>query len=521
MAKRSSPSRPLSSAPLTLPQSLEIERAVLGALQHAPDVGTALARLEARDFASEGHRTILRAIEALHAQGRRADLPQLADMLEQGGDLVDVGGQAYLAALDVDVTVAQLDSYIDRLKELRALREAAVSAEQFLGGLGAAVPAQIPAALADLEARLAGVSASIESGRGGRSRCLAEIAPESVEFLWRPYLPVGKLTLLEGDPGQGKSFLAAALAANGSRGRGLPGAEPSEPWSTLMLTAEDGLADTLRPRLDRLGADVDRIFGVEDLLDLSSAEGLSTLERAIADRRPRLVIIDPVVAYVGARTDLHRANQVRAVLGPLARLAAKTRTVILAIRHLNKTQGTPSLYRGHGSIDFTAAARSVLLVGTDPDEPEQRIVIHLKSNLARTGRSLAFTIRDGVFAWSGWSQLTARDLLQDDRAAEERTAIGEAKDFLVEVLADGPQGSKEVLQEAKAAGISEKTLRRAKSQLKVKVRKTGFHGNWCWALPGAETAKVAKWHEDGQAGPKGRDGHLRDDAAEADGGGAG
>ena len=302
---------------------------------------------------------------------------------------------------------------------------------------------------------------------------------------------------------------AIPLAANGSRGRGLPGAEPFEPWRTLMLTAEDGLADTLRPRLDRLGADVNRIFGFEDLLDLSSSEGLGLLERAIANRGPRLVIIDPTVAYVGARTDLHRANQVRAVLGPLARLAARTQTAIVAIRHLNKSQGVQSLYRGQGSIDFTAAARSVLLVGSDPGEPEQRVVIHLKSNLERNGRSLAFTIRDGVFAWSGWSQLTARDLLQDDRAAEERTAIGEAKDFLVELLADGPQGSKEVLQGAKAAGISEKTLRRAKSQLKVKVRKTDFHGNWCWTLPGTGSTKVAKCHEDGQAGHKGRDGHLR------------
>ncbi len=233
------------------------------------------------------------------------------------------------------------------------------------------------------------------------------------------------------------------------------------------------------------------------------------------------MIIDPVVAYVGARTDLHRANQVRAVLGPLARLAAKTRTVILAIRHLNKTQGTSSLYRGHGSIDFTAAARSVLLVGTDPDEPEQRIVIHLKSNLARTGRSLAFTIRDGVFAWSGWSQLTARDLLEDDRAAEERNAIGEAKDFLVEILADGPLASKDVLREAKGAGISEKTLRRAKSQLKVTVRKAGFQGTWHWALPGAEASKVANESKDGQGGPKGTFGHLWTDADDPDGGGAG
>lgn len=412
---------------------------------------------------------------------------------------------------------SNLDSYIDRLKELRALRKTAAAAEGFLGRLQDGVPARIPEAVTDLETRLAGISASIGSGRD-RLRRLGEVAPESVEFLWKPYLPVGKLTLLEGDPGQGKSFLAAALAANGSLGRGLPGAEPFEPWASLILTAEDGLADTLRPRLDRLGADVDRIFGFEDLLDLGSPEGLATVERAIATHRPRLVIIDPVVAYVGARTDLHRANQVRAVLGPLARLAAKTRTSIVAVRHLNKSQGVQSLYRGQGSIDFTAAARSVLLVGTDPDEPEQRVVIHLKSNLARTGRSLAYTIRDGVFAWSGWSQLTARDLLQDDRAADERTAIGEAKDFLVELLAEGPLASKEVLQGAKAAGISEKTLRRVKSQLKVQVRKTDFHGSWCWALPVAESAKMAKGNEDGQAGHRAGMAIFGNKAVKPDGG---
>ena len=513
--RRSQPD-PHFRGPLKLPYSPELERAVLGGLQHAPDVGTALSRLEADDFVSECHRTILRAIEALAAQGRRADLPQLIDTLEQAGDLVDVGGRAYVAKLDLDLIPSNLDGYIDRLKELRALREAAVSAERFLGALGDSVPARIPDALAALEAQLGDASASAASAEASRVRRLAEVKPESVEFLWKPYLPVGKLTLLEGDPGQGKSYLAAAVAASGSRGRDLPGSACFEPWSTLILTAEDGLADTLRPRLDRLEADVDRIFGIEDLLDLSTPTGLGVLERAIREREPRLVVIDPVVAYVGARTDLHRANQVRAVLGPLARLAAKTRTAVVAIRHLNKSQGAHSLYRGHGSIDFTAAARSVLLVGSDPEDAESRVVVHLKSNLARVGRSLAYTIRQGVFAWSGWSQLTAWDLLQDDRTAEERTAIGEAKDFLVELLADGPQASKDVLQGAKAAGVSEKTLRRAKSQLKVKVRKTGFQGTWCWALPGAESSKVATGTKDGQEGHRGTFGHLWEDGARTD-----
>lgn len=508
---RRAPSRHSSSRTLNLPESPELERAVLGSLQHAADVGAALALLEARDFASPTHRTIFGAIEALAAQGRRADLPQLVDVLERAGDLVEVGGRAYVAKLDLDVAPGNLDGYIDRLKELRALREAALSAERFLGELGDSVPARIPDALSVFEARVGEASASAATAERDQFRRLAEISPESVEFLWRPYLPVGKLTLLEGDPGQGKSFLAAAIAASGSRGRDLPGGEASEPWNSLILTAEDGLADTLRPRLDRLGADVDRIFGVEDLLDLSTPQGLAVLERAIRDRKPRLVVIDPVVAFVGARTDLHRANQVRAVLGPLARLAAKTRTAVVAIRRLNKSQGVSSLYRGHGSIDFTAAARSVLLVGSDPDDAESRVVIHLKSNLARCGRSLAYTIRQGIFAWSGWSQLTARDLLEDDRSAEERTALGEAKDFLVELLADGPVASKEVLSGAKAAGVSEKTLRRAKSQLKVKVTKTGFQGKWCWGLPGADSPKAATEPKDGQDGPKGRDGHLWED----------
>ena len=150
--RRSQPD-PHFRGPLKLPDSPELERAVLGGLQHAPDVGTALSRLEADDFVSECHRTILRAIEALAAQGRRADLPQLIDTLEQAGDLVDVGGRAYVAKLDLDLIPSNLDGYIDRLKELRALREAAVSAERFLGALGDSVPARIPDALAALEAQ--------------------------------------------------------------------------------------------------------------------------------------------------------------------------------------------------------------------------------------------------------------------------------------------------------------------------------------------------------------------------------
>jgi hypothetical protein len=209
-------------------------------------------------------------------------------------------------------------------------------------------------------------------------------------------------------------------------------------------------------------------------------------------RRPRLVVIDPVVAYIGARTDIYRADEVRSVLAPLARLAELYDCAIVVIRHLNKAKVGRSIYAGQGSIDFTAAARSVLLAGSAADEPGEYALIHIKLNRAPSGPALGYRIQGGRFSWTGVSRLTAGDLLAGESAGDDRSAEDEAREFLQELLREGPVAVCQVLATARQAGISEKTLRRAKGREGVLARREGYGaaGGWLWAYP--DSSKMAK-----------------------------
>lgn len=317
------------------------------------------------------------------------------------------------------------------------------------------------------------------------ARCLADVKAEEVEFLWRPYIPLRKITVLEGDPGEGKSTIMAAIATSGSLGTGLPGMESFEPFKTLIFSAEDHLADTLRPRLDRLGADCRMIFAYDQPLDLSSKEGLVQFEREIARLEPRLVVVDPIVAYLGGRVDTYRANVVRSVLAPLADLAEQYGCAVVIVRHLAKVRAGRSLHAGQGSVDFVAAARSVLLAGSASNDRDLHALIHNKSNLAKSGPSLGYEIEDGRFFWTGETSLIARDLLAAETSVQEVSAVEEAEKFLVDLLADGPLAANNVLAAAKQAGIAERTVKRAKKKAGIVTKREGFgHGSYIlWSLP--------------------------------------
>jgi hypothetical protein len=325
---------------------------------------------------------------------------------------------------------------------------------------------------------------------------MADVEPEEVEFLWLPYLPKGKLTLLEGDPGLGKTWLALALAAAVSRGLPLPGLDgvprgAQSPSNVIYMTAEDGLGDTLRPRLDAACADPERVLALDGM---RAADGrsvpvtladLDVLERAVAKERPALVVVDPIQAFLGAGTDMHRANEVRPVLMGFARLAERFGFAAVAIRHLRKSSADRSIQRGLGSIDFTAAARSILLVGEDPANEGRRVVAHHKSNLAKAGPSLAFEIAEGRFRWAGLSNLRADDLLasRDPAGVAPRR---EAESFLQDVLAAGPVAAREIERQAQELGIARSTLFRAKRDLGVVAARIGGFGDrgaWQWSLP--------------------------------------
>ena len=355
---------------------------------------------------------------------------------------------------------------------------------------------------------------------------LSDVKPKRVEWLWRGRVPFGKPTILDGDPGLGKSTLTLEIAARLSRGEPLPGDnERGEPAGVVILSAEDGLGDTIRPRLEAAGADLERIVAIpvvrlmgggEDLPEIP--RDLPVVERAVREIGARLVIVDPLMAHLGAHVSAHRDQDVRRALAPLARLAEETGAAVVVVRHLNKrTEGNP-LYRGGGSIGIIGAARSGLLVAKDPDNDERRILAVSKSNLARTPEALAFRLEERGEAvrvrWEGPSPHTARTLLAVPEEDAERGALDEAKQFLRELLTPAVVATRDVTKEARSAGISEKTLRRAKDALGVRAVKDGFHGGWRWTLP--SPLDPPRWPtpiEGGQAnrlGIFGEDGHLRE-----------
>lgn len=325
--------------------------------------------------------------------------------------------------------------------------------------------------------------------------CIADVISEVVRWLWFPYIALGKLTIVEGDPGLGKSWLMYALAAAVSLGRGLPGLEVFEPGNVLILSAEDGLGDTIRPRLEVVGADMSRVFALAEPLTLDTA-GLLLLEAAIIKYSPVLVIIDPVFAFTGSKADIYRPNEARAFSAPLAAIAERAGCAIAAIRHLGKSRGGGhALSAGIGSIDFTAAARSVLLVGQDPDDASKRALVQTKNNLAPCGDAIGYKIEAGRFYWTGPSTLTAARILSLPSNRGGRVAGTEAIEFLREALSAGPRPSKEVMTEAKKLGITEYKLRKAKEALGIEPYKEGgeFGGKgakWIWELPDAQDVEV-------------------------------
>ncbi len=215
---------------------------------------------------------------------------------------------------------------------------------------------------------------------------MSEVDTETVEWLWEPYIPFGKVTIVQGNPGEGKTTFALRLAAACTTGGTLPGMKPIQPFQVIYQTAEDGLGDTVKPRLIEAAADLDRVLVIDEAkreLTLSDER----IEKAIVQNGARLIILDPIQAYMGDKADMNKANEVRPIFRRLAEVAERTGCAVILIGHLNKTAGGQSAYRGLGSIDFRAAARSVLLIGRVKREPNVRVIIHDKSSLAPEGQN--------------------------------------------------------------------------------------------------------------------------------------
>ena len=297
--------------------------------------------------------------------------------------------------------------------------------------------------------------------------CYEDIEQTSVEWLWFPYIPFGKLTIIQGNPGEGKTYFAMMLTAACTNRKLFPNMEDIEPFNVIYQTAEDGMGDTIKPRLMEAGADLSRVMVIDD-----SEEALTLsddrIEKAVRQNHVRLVIIDPVQAFIGVDVDMNRANEVRPVFRKLGMIAEKTGCAIVLIGHLNKSSGTQSTYRGLGSIDIMAAVRSLIFIGKVRKNPTTRVLIHEKSSLAPPGETMAFKLGDEEgFRWVGAYEISADELLDGKEGKATETKLERGAKLIRELLADKKEISiRELDEKAKEQGISGRTMRDVRSRMK-------------------------------------------------------
>ena len=335
---------------------------------------------------------------------------------------------------------------------------------------------------------------STGESRGPRAnvKTLSDVTPERVQWLWPGWLPIGKLVILDGDPSVGKSTLTADWAARVSTGTPWPDGSECLAGDVLLLSAEDGLGDTIRPRLDAAGGNAERIHALESVTYVAedgttrarafNLSDVAALERTVSEHRPRLVLIDVLMAYMPGKVDSHKDQDVRTVLGELARIADRYGCCIVALRHMNKSAGTRALYRGAGSIGIVGAARVAMLAGHDPiDETgERRVLAVFKSNLAAIPDAMSYRLTSAPehgcarIEWTGSSPLKADGLLaaQSGDAEEMREIDAWLLDYIEH--AGGEAKARDVINDGKTAGFTEDAIKRARKRLRIRTERNGF-----------------------------------------------
>jgi hypothetical protein len=320
---------------------------------------------------------------------------------------------------------------------------------------------------------------------------IADIEPERVEWLWSRRIPKGKVTILDGDPGKGKSTILYDLAARITSGQPLPDGEPVERGGAIIVSAEDGAADTIAPRFLAAGGDPTRarIIGSEEQFVIP--DELDKLERAIRQTGATFAVIDPVMSFLSDDINSNRDQDVRRALQPLVDIARRTGAAIVICRHLNKSGGGQAIYRGQGSIGFIGIVRSGLMVGEHPDLENTFVLAGQKHNLSKPPASLAYRIRSArpgdetaVIEYRGVSEVTAQQMSSTPDDEGERSRLAEAKEFLRDLLRAGPEFTGRIKAEAKGAEIGWRTIERAKAELKVQAVKDPDGGKWQWTLSG-------------------------------------
>lgn len=346
-------------------------------------------------------------------------------------------------------------------------------------------------------------------------RCAKSVQGSPVRWLWPGRVPSGKLTLIAGDPGLGKSLVCADMAARVSTGRGWPCTPDAsrvvrEPGKVWILSCEDDEADTLRPRLEAAGADCANVYfpqGVsgddKNVRPLRLDTHVVWLEEFVQTTGgvPQLIVIDPITAYLG-QVDAHNQAEVRGMLAPLCAFAQKHAIAIVGVIHLNKREDASGVYRISGSLAFPAAARAVWWVKCDPDDSNARVMLPTKFNLGPPPSGLRLTIQSSAGAESGglgaprvcWEDEIAPDTMHAPSAPESLGAIDDAKDFLLDALEHGPRAAAEILALADSRGITKGTLSRARSELHIITHRV--QGRWHMRLPPTVRKSAGLWVQD-------------------------
>lgn len=361
-------------------------------------------------------------------------------------------------------------------------------------------------------------------------RRMSDVQAKPIRWLWPGRIARGKVSMLAGHPGLGKSQLTASLAAIVTTGGTWPvDKTPCERGSVIFFSAEDDAEDTIRPRLEAAGADLERVFILDAVLDETGtrprAFNLTTDLPRLGEMFSHigdiaLVVIDPITAYLGG-TDSHKNADIRALLSPLGELAAKHGAAVVCVSHLNKGGGGEALLRVTGSLAFVAASRAAFLIVRDKEDKHRRLFLPIKNNIGNDESGLAFSVESYSLAggietsrvsWEGEPvTITADEAMSPQGDPEERSAMDDAKEFLSNLLADGPVSSKQIKGDAEGAGHSWQTIRRAQKALGIEAHKEGMKGPWLWRLP----SKMLKSHEDAQTevvNTFGENEHLRQEA---------
>jgi putative DNA primase/helicase len=333
--------------------------------------------------------------------------------------------------------------------------------------------------------------------------CMADVRPSSIEWLWQNWIAIGKVHVLAGEGGRGKSTILCNATAITTTGSSWPdGAQPRGKAGVIILAAEDDVEDTLAPRLLAAGADMTRVFVIRSVMEDNKRRGFSLqadLECLEAEIRKRdnvkLVIIDPVSSYLG-KVDSHKNADVRSVLEPLGEMAARLRVAVICNNHFSKGGGSANS-RVIGSVAFVNQARAAFIVTPDDEDETRMLLIPSKMNIAPIRHGLAYRIEGCMIEFEGTSIATSRIMYEStpititadqalaalDNVGENRSEKNEAIEFLTGALREGPVSAKEMKKEAAEAGISSKSLRSAREALGIKPEKSGFEGGWVWQLP--------------------------------------